>query len=205
MKNRKAFGPQKKGDSMTNTNSKAKSKFNAKDIAFIALFTCLMAVCSWISIPTTVPFTLQTFAVFMAVLCLGGKKGTISILVYILLGAVGVPVFANFTGGVGILLGSTGGYIIGFLLTGILFWVCRGIAYKNIVMNIIFCAAGLIICYAFGTVWFMVVYGNTTGSIGLWTALMWCVIPYIAWDALKIGLAVVISRKLRPVLQKFMS
>ena len=189
---------------MATTNSRTRSRFSAKDIAFIALFTCLIAVCSWISIPTTIPFTLQTFAVFMAVLCLGGRNGTLSILVYILLGAVGVPVFAGFTGGVGILLGSTGGYILGFLLTGILFWVFKSIAYKNIWMNIIFCVIGLLICYAFGTVWFMVVYGNTTGSIGLWTALMWCVIPYLAWDALKIGLAVILGRRLRPVLAKFM-
>lgn len=188
---------------MTNSGSKTRSKWSAKDLAFTALFTCLIAVCSWISIPTTVPFTLQTFAVFMAVLCLGGKKGTISILVYILLGICGVPVFAGFTGGVGIILGSTGGYIVGFLLTGILFWVAKGIAYKNIWMNIVFCVIGLLICYAFGTVWFMIVYGNTTGAIGLWTALMWCVIPYLAWDALKIGLAVILSRKLRPLLARF--
>ena len=193
-----------KGEQMTGTNSNAKQKFGAKDIAFIALFTCLIAVCSWISIPTTVPFTLQTFAVFMAVLCLGGRNGTISILVYILLGACGVPVFAGFAGGVGVILGSTGGYIVGFLLIGILFWVAKNIAYKKVWTNIVFCAIGLVICYAFGTVWFMVVYGNTTGSIGLWTALMWCVIPYLAWDALKIGLAIVLSRRLRPALTKFM-
>lgn len=189
---------------MTSTNSNTKSRWSAKDIAFTALFTCIIAVCSWISIPTTIPFTLQTFAVFMAVLCLGGKKGTISILVYILLGAVGVPVFAGFSGGIGVLLGSTGGYIVGFLLIGILFWVAKGIAYKNIWMNILFCAIGLIICYAFGTVWFMVVYGNTTGSIGLLTALSWCVFPYLAWDALKIGLAIILGRTLKPLLAKFM-
>lgn len=189
---------------MSSTNSGVHQRFGAKDIAFIALFTCLIAVCSWISIPTTVPFTLQTFAVFMAVLCLGPRNGTLSVLIYILLGAIGVPVFAGFSGGFGIILGSTGGYIVGFLLIGFLFWAFKRIAYKNIWMNIIFCVIGLIICYAFGTVWFMVVYGNTTGSISLITALMWCVIPYLAWDALKIGLAVVLSRRLRPVLMKFM-
>ena len=79
----------------------------------IALFAAIIAVCSWIQIPMTVPFTMQTFAVFCALTTLGGKGGTISILIYIVLGAVGVPVFAGFTGGIGILFGTTGGYIIG--------------------------------------------------------------------------------------------
>ena len=68
----------------------------------IALFAAIIAVCSWIQIPMTVPFTMQTFAVFCALATLGGKGGTISILIYIVLGAVGVPVFAGFTGGIGI-------------------------------------------------------------------------------------------------------
>ena len=79
---------------LTKTNND--SKFRTIDLVFIAVCAALMAVCSWISIPTTVPFTLQTFAVFFAVYFLGGKKGTISVLIYILLGAVGVPVFAGF-------------------------------------------------------------------------------------------------------------
>ena len=84
-------------------------------MVYIAVFAVLIAICSWISIPTTVPFTLQTFAVFLAVGVLGGKRGSLSVLIYILLGAVGIPVFAGFSGGFGILLGQTGGYIVGFL------------------------------------------------------------------------------------------
>ena len=67
------------------------------DMVYIAVFAVLMAICSWISIPATVPFTLQTFAVFLAVCVLGGKRGTIAVVVYILLGAIGIPVFAGFT------------------------------------------------------------------------------------------------------------
>ena len=99
------------------------NKLKTKDIVFIGIFAALMAICSWISIPTTVPFTLQTFAVFMAVGVLGGKRGTLSVLVYILLGAIGVPVFAGFAGGLGILTGSTGGYILGFLFSALIMWV----------------------------------------------------------------------------------
>ena len=65
------------------------------DMVYIAVFAVLIAICSWISIPMTVPFTLQTFAVFLAVGVLGGKRGSLAVLIYILLGAVGIPVFAG--------------------------------------------------------------------------------------------------------------
>ena len=78
------------------------------DMVYIALFAVLIAICSWISIPATVPFTLQTFGVFVAVGTLGGKRGSLSVLIYLLLGAIGIPVFAGFQGGLGIILGNTG-------------------------------------------------------------------------------------------------
>ena len=81
------------------------SRGKTYDMVYIAVFVVVMAICSWISIPATVPFTLQTFGVFLAVGVLGGKRGTLSILVYILLGAVGVPVFAGFSGGIGSQIG----------------------------------------------------------------------------------------------------
>ena len=84
-----------------------------------AMFVAVIAICSWISIPTTVPFTLQTLGIFIAAGLLGWKYGTLSVAVYILLGLVGVPVFANFSSGVGAIMGPTGGYIIGFLFTAL--------------------------------------------------------------------------------------
>ena len=81
------------------------TKTKTYDLAYIAIFAVLIAICSWISIPMTVPFTLQTFGVFIAAGVLGGKRGTLSVLVFILLGAVGIPVFANFSGGIGVLVG----------------------------------------------------------------------------------------------------
>ena len=90
-----------------------------REIAYIGLCTALIAVCSWISIPLTVPITLQTFAIFLTVALLGLKNGTITVLVYILLGAIGLPVFSGFKSGAAVLLGTTGGYIIGFLFSAI--------------------------------------------------------------------------------------
>lgn len=94
-----------------NAKVRTNEKRKTYDMAYIAVFTVLIAICSWISIPMTVPFTLQTFAVFLSVSILGGRRGTMAVLVYVLLGAVGIPVFAGFTGGPGIILNTTGGYI----------------------------------------------------------------------------------------------
>ena len=96
--------------------------WTVQDITYIAVFAALIAVCSWISIPTAIPFTLQTLGVFLAVGMLGGRRGTAAVVVYLLLGAAGLPVFAGFTGGLGILFGYTSGYFLGFLLSALLMW-----------------------------------------------------------------------------------
>ena len=174
-----------------------KSKITTKELVFTALMAVIIAVCSWISIPTTVPFTLQTFGVFMAVGLLGGKKGTISVLVYILLGAVGVPVFAGFSGGIGVLFGTTGGYIVGFLLSGLVYWAMTAAFGEKLPIMIVAMVLGLIVCYAFGTAWFMIVYAKNTAPIGLMTALGWCVFPFIIPDCIKITLAIVLTKQLK--------
>ncbi len=167
---------------------------------FIGLFAALIAVCSQIQIPGAVPFTLQTFAVFLAGGLLGGKRGTISVIVYILLGAVGLPVFAGFKGGIGALLGTTGGYIIGFIFSMLVFVVFELLLKekaKKIIPLGIAMVIGLIICYAFGTAWFMIVYTNTKEPIGLITALSWCVFPFIIPDIVKIALALTLTSRLK--------
>ena len=91
-------------------------KSTTKDLVFIALSTTIIIVCSFISIPFYVPFTMQTFAIFTIIGLFGTKKAFVSVSLYLLLGAIGLPVFSGFRGGVGNLLGVTGGYLIGFLL-----------------------------------------------------------------------------------------
>jgi len=122
----------------------------------------------------------------MAVGVLGGKRGSLAVLVYILLGAIGVPVFAGFSGGLGILLNNTGGYIIGFLFSALVMWAMESLWGKKPVVQIISMVVGLIVCYAMGTIWFMIVYTRTTGAVGLGTVLGWCVIPFIIPDLVKI-------------------
>lgn len=172
-----------------------------RDMVYIAIFAVLIAICSWISIPTTVPFTLQTFAVFLAVGVLGGKRGTLSILIYLLLGAIGVPVFAGFTGGIGIVLGTTGGYIIGFLFSGLIMWAMEQLLGKKTWVLALSMVLGLLVCYAFGTAWFMVVYAKQAGAVGLLTALGWCVFPFIIPDIIKIVLALVICKRLAGIIK----
>jgi len=181
----------------------AKTRDNTKvlDLVYISIGAALIAICSWISVPTAVPFTLQTFAVFFVLLSLGGERGTLATLVYVLLGAVGVPVFAGFSGGIGVLLGSTGGYIIGFLFTGIIYIIFTKFVSKKIVVKIIALVLGLAVCYAFGTAWFMNVYIKTSGEVGLLTVLGWCVFPFIIPDLLKLALAVVIAKRIEPAIK----
>jgi biotin transport system substrate-specific component len=184
----------------THIMDREKSSLRISDLTLMALFTAVMAVCSWISIPAAVPFTLQTFAVFLTAGLLGGKRGTLTVLVYILLGAIGLPVFSGFTGGLGHLLGPTGGYIIGFIFSALVMWLAEKMSGKSMTVLAVSMAAGLIVCYAFGTAWFIGVYTRTTGEVGLMTALGWCVFPYIIPDAIKITVALILSRRLRPVL-----
>lgn len=166
-----------------------------KDMVYIALFAVLIAVGSWISIPTTVPFTLQTFAVFVTLGILGGRRGTFSVLLYILLGAVGIPVFSGFRGGIGVLLGNTGGYIVGFLLTALIVWGIEKVLGRGVKVQIISMVLGLVVCYGFGTAWFLFVYMRTAGAVGIMTVLSWCVFPFILPDLVKLGLALTISRR----------
>ena len=179
---------------------KSSSNFKPIDIAFIAVCAALMAVCAWLEIPAVVPFTLQTFAIFFALDFLGGKKGTIAITVYILLGAVGVPVFSKFQGGIGALLGTTGGYIIGFIFSGLIYWLFETVLPKKYFIRVIAMILGLFVCYAFGTAWFMIVYAKTHDAIGLQTALVWCVYKFIPFDLAKIALALGLGKVLRKAL-----
>ena len=183
------------------TNTTKTTTLKTADIAYIGLFVAIMAICSWISIPAAVPFTLQTFGVFLAVGVLGGKRGTLAVALYLLMGAVGLPVFAGFSGGAGVLLGSTGGYIVGFLFTALIMWAMEKVPGNRTVVMIISMVLGLLACYAFGTVWFVVVYAQKTGPVGLWTALGWCVFPYLIPDLVKMALALALRRRLRTAIR----
>ncbi len=172
-------------------------KIRTKDIAYIAVFVALLAVCSWITVPTTVPFTLQTLGVFLAVGVLGGQRGTLAIFAYLLLGLMGAPVFSGFGGGAGAFFTPSGGYLAGFLFSALVMWAMERIWGKKSLVLALSMVLGMLVCYAFGTAWFMVVYPMGGEAVSLWAALTWCVFPFLLFDGLKIALAFGLSLELR--------
>lgn len=175
---------------------KVSSKQKTLDMVYIALFAVVIVICSWISIPVNVPFTMQTFGIFLTVSVLGGKRGSMAVLIYILLGTVGIPVFAGFAGGIGIIMGNTGGYIIGFLFSALTMWgMERLFGSKNQIL-VFSMVLGLIVCYAFGTIWFMAVYAGNSGPVGFITVLGWCILPFLVPDLVKIVLVMLVRKRL---------
>ncbi len=173
-----------------------------RNLVYVAVGAALLTVCSWISVPTPIPFTLQTFAVCLLAALLGWRLGLEALVVYILLGAVGLPVFSGFKSGVGALLGVTGGYIVGFLFTALVVGLAADRLGRRPLVLAVSMALGVLLCYAFGTVWFVRVYTADKGPISFLSALTTCVFPYLLPDAAKIALAVFLTRRLRRAIFK---
>lgn len=169
---------------------------NTKNLAQISMFAVIIALCSWLAIPSAVPFTMQTFAIFCSLGILGGKKGLMSIIIYIMLGLFGVPVFSGFKAGPTALFGATGGYIIGFIFFALVFWLITKVFGSKPFAVTFGMLAGLIVCYAFGTAWFIIIYTKTNAAVTLMTALSWCVIPFIVPDLLKLAAALFVIKKI---------
>lgn len=170
-------------------------KMNTKSMIMTGMFAAVLAVLSQLSIPmpSGVPATLQTFAIALTGVVLGWKLGTLATLIYILLGAVGVPVFAEMNGGLGWLLGKTGGFIFGFLF---LVALCGlGSRMKNKVFSGLLSAAGLLICHLLGVVQFMIVMG-----MKFWESALLVSVPYLLKDAISVVLAYIVGAALRKAL-----
>lgn len=175
-----------------------RSSLSVKTMTQIALMVVLITVCSWISIPAPVPFTLQTFAVFFALLALGGRSGMFAVCVYLIMGAVGLPVFSGFQGGMGVLAGPYGGYIAGFMLMAMIFRLLAEEGGEK--RRIAALTVGLAACYALGTYWFMATYAGET-PMALSAALTMCVVPFLLPDLGKLALAVFLARRLKKALK----
>lgn len=145
----------------------------ALDLAYIALMAALIALCAWISVPLgPVPFTMQTF------------------------GIVGLPVFSGFSAGAGVLFGATGGYLLGYLAAALLFWGLTAKLGQTLPVMASAMVLGLVLCYAFGTFWFLTVYTGGSGET-LLGALTLCVFPYVLPDLGKIFLALVLVSRVK--------
>ena len=166
----------------------------SKRMVRIGLCVALLAISAWLTVPAPVPFTMQTMAVLTVSALLGSGQGCACVGLYLLLGAIGVPVFSGFRGGFSALLGPTGGYLIGFLLSALVAgWA--GKRFQKGWLLAVWFAAAIAICYGFGTLWYALLYSN--GGIG--TILLTCVVPFLLPDALKIALSLLLVRRLRTV------
>lgn len=175
-------------------------KIRTKQMVLIALMTAVTCVLGPLSIPlpfSPVPISLTNFAIFLAIFVLGMKSGTISFIIYLLLGAVGVPVFSSFRGGFQVLAGPTGGYLIGFIFLALIMGFTLDHFDRKLVPTIIGMIIGMAVCYAFGTVWLAKLL-----SLSFKEGLMMGVIPYLPGDAAKIIIAAIVGPKLYGATQK---
>ncbi|MBQ7454900.1 MAG: biotin transporter BioY [Clostridia bacterium] len=171
---------------------------DVKTLIRAALCAALIVVCSWISIPWMVPFTMQTFAVFFACEVMGGAA-IWPVLLYLLLGAIGLPVFSGMKGGLGVMLGPTGGYMIGFIGIALLMSGWKRLLKGKLVT--VGMALGLLLCYLIGTVWFVEVYSRGAQAVSYATALSWCVLPFIGPDLVKLALARLVGNRVKLALK----
>lgn len=173
---------------------------NVQRMCRIALMAALICVAAPLAIPVgAVPITLATFAVYLAGFCLGPWEGTAAVAIYLLLGAVGVPVFSGFSGGAARLVGATGGYLWGYLpcalLTGLAAKRYAYCAWKSVAGMVV----GTAVLYAIGTAWFLCVMPTTFAG-----AMASCVLPFLPGDALKIAAAQIVGRQVKKRLKKFL-
>jgi biotin transport system substrate-specific component len=168
-----------------------------KQMAQCAMFTALLAVCSQIAIPLPlVPINLALLAVYLAAFLLDRRYALLSIALYLMLGAAGLPVFTGFQGGPAALFGKTGGFLLGYLCTAAIVTVMRPWA-DTFARRCLACTLGLLGCYVPGTLWFMLVT-----RLSLAVSLGYCIYPFLPGDAVKVALATLLVPKLQGALQR---
>ena len=174
-------------------------KFSIKEMSIVAIFTALTAVMAQISVPlpfSPVPITFQVFAVFLCAIILDSRLATTSQIIYVLLGAIGIPVFANFSGGLPYIVGPTGGFIISFPI--IAFIASKTSENKNsLLVKILGLITSLMVCYSIG-----VIQLSFITKMSISKSIMIAVVPFIALDVIKISIAYILGVKIKTALEK---
>lgn len=176
-----------------------------KKLVLCALFAAIICVIAPLSIPIAgmIPITLATFAVMLSGVLLGGRMGALSVVIYLIIGAVGVPVCAGYTPALPKLLGPTGGYLIGYIplafICGAIYsqWGRNSRGVKKYAVMLSGMLTGNIVLYAFGTVWFCILNG-----VGVVYALSLCVIPFLPGDLIKIAVVMILAPQLEKAIAK---
>lgn len=171
-----------------------KSKFSTKDLCMIGLWTAVIVVMAQISIPlpSGVPVTMQTFAIALAAVVLGAKKGGLATLIYVLLGAIGIPVFAGFSGGFASVVGPTGGFILSFPIIAFIIGLGADHKKSSTPFFIGMLVVSILVNYVMGIIGFCLV---TKGSV--MTAISACILPFIVPDVAKIAVASMVGLQIK--------
>ena len=167
--------------------------FSVQKMAIIALMTAVLCILAPISIPvfiSPVPISLGVLAIYLTAYVLSPLDALISVIIFILLGTFGLPVFSGYSGGLSKLVGPTGGYIIGFLFTVYISSLFIHMK-KGIIFDVIGMITGLALCYILGTIWFSYQQGK-----GFIASLLLCVVPFLIGDAIKIIEAVILGTQI---------
>ncbi len=172
---------------------KAMEKNRVRNMAAVAVMTALMCVLGPLSVPVgPVPFSLQVFVVYLSVYALGARRGALAVVLYLLIGCVGLPVFSGFAGGPGKLFGPTGGFLVGFVPLAVVSGWFIDRWESNVVVQFAGMLLGLGTLYLFGAVWLAKV-----ANLSFDTSMAAAVYPFVPVDALKIVLAILLGRVLR--------
>lgn len=182
----------------------AKTKVGVKPLVMTAMMAAVLCILGPLSIPIgPVPLSLTLVGVYLCAYTLGSRRGTLAVFLYVLLGAVGLPVFSGFAGGPAKLFGPTGGYIVGFILTA---FICgyfiemserlhSNIKVASLALQLVGMLIGLAACYALGTIWFSI-----QAHVTIAEALGTCVIPFVAFDLIKIALGMALGLTIKRAL-----
>ena len=166
---------------------------SVRDMVFTALFTAVLCAVAPFSISLgPIPLTFATLMIYLAAGTLGWKYGALSVLLYVIIGAIGIPVFSNFEGGFHKIAGVTGGFIIGYILCALAAGLVIEAFRETVWSYVLGMVAGTVLLYACGTAWFIFQTGNS-----LAVSLILCVTPFLIGDTIKIVLACIITPKLR--------
>lgn len=163
-----------------------------KKITSIGLMTAFLCIVApWAIHIGPVPITLATFGIYLVGVLLGAKYATMSVLIYLILGAVGVPVFSGFGGGIQKLVGMTGGYLLGYVPCALTISLIISKAKRSFIWYLVAMFTGTVILYIIGTAWYMWQTGNT-----FFAAFGLCVVPFLPGDVIKLAAASVLGYEL---------
>lgn len=177
---------------------KIRNKTKIYNMTLTAMMAAVMCILGPLSIPIgAVPISFTNLAIYFAVMLIGTRYGTISYILYMLIGIFGLPVFSGYSGGMGKLAGPTGGYIIGFIFMALISGFFINISKGKKAIIIIGMIIGTIVAYIFGTAWFVF-----AAKCGIIYALTICVFPFIIGDLAKILIAVFVGDSIKKKIAK---